>query len=102
MSELYRIQQSMMAWLFEKNPAIQADIVSTKDVSSEVRLSVYGDGYGYRLIDALSENYPSVHTLLGDDDFYKMTYAYMSALPSHHFSLRYFGSRLEDFLAGYI
>lgn len=102
MSELYRIQQSMMAWLIEKNPAIQGDIVSTKDVSSEVRLGVYGDGYGYRLIDALSENYPAVHTLLGDEDFYKMTYAYMAAHPSHHFSLRYFGSHLEEFLTGYI
>ncbi len=98
MDELYRLQKSMMSWLLEKDTSIQADIVSTPDVSSEVRLGIYGDGYGYRLIDALSENYPSVHTLLGDEDFYAMTYAYMNAHPSHHFSLRYFGSQLEAFL----
>lgn len=99
MDELYRLQKSMMSWLREKDTAIQADIVSTGEVSSEVRLGIYGAGYGYRLIDALSENYPSVHTLMGDEDFYAMTYAYMSAHPSRHFSLRYFGSELEEFLS---
>ena len=99
MDELYRLQKSMMSWLLEKDTAIQADIVSTAEVNSEVRLGIYGAGYGYRLIDALSENYPSVHTLMGDEDFYAMTYAYMNAHPSHHFSLRYFGSELEVYLA---
>lgn len=99
MSELYRLQKSMMSWLLQKDTSIQEDVVSTQGVSSEVRLGVYGNGYGYRLIDALSENYPAVHTLLGDEDFYAMTYDYMSAHPSHHFSLRYFGSELEKFLS---
>ncbi|MEB8430976.1 DNA-binding domain-containing protein [Cocleimonas sp. KMM 6892] len=99
MSELYRLQKSMMSFLLENDNAIQTDIVSTAEVSAKVRLDIYGAGYGYRLIDALSENYPSVHTLLGDDGFYTMSYAYMKAHPSHHFSLRYFGSHLEEFLA---
>ena len=98
-SELYRLQQGMMAWMIEKNPDIQKDIASTKGVSTEIRLAVYGNGYGYRLIDALSENYPAVHTLLGDESFFEMTYAYMKAYPSKHFSLRFFGSELEDFLS---
>lgn len=102
MSELYRLQKGMMSWLIKKQDMIKADIVSTEDVSSEVRLSVYGDGYGYRLIDALSENYPAVHTLLGDDDFFEMAYAYMDAFPSRHFSLRFFGSELETFLKDYL
>jgi hypothetical protein len=101
-SELYRLQKSMMAWLIKKDSdAVKLDIIDTGDVnkvSVEQRLAVYGNAYGYRLIDALSENYPAVHTLLGDDDFYKMTYAYMDAHPSQHFSLRYFGHKLESFL----
>jgi len=104
-SELYRLQKSMMSWLIDKNSdAVKPDIVDTGEVnkvSVEQRLAVYGNAYGYRLIDALSENYPAVHTLLGDDDFYKMTYAYMDAYPSQHFSLRYFGHKLEDFLKTY-
>jgi len=101
-SELYRLQKSMMAWLIKKDSdAVKSDIIDTGEVnkvSVEQRLAVYGNAYGYRLIDALSENYPAVHTLLGDDDFYKMTYAYMDAHPSQHFSLRYFGHKLESFL----
>ncbi len=103
MSELYRIQKNMMAWLVEKQQEnIKKDIIDSQDVSPEIRLSVYGDGYGYRLIDALSENYPAVHTLLGDDDFFAMAYAYMDSFPSKHFSLRFFGSELEGFLKDYL
>ncbi len=101
-SELYRLQKSMMAWLIKKDSdAVKSDIIDTGEVnkvSVEQRLAVYGNAYGYRLIDALSENYPAVHTLLGDDDFYKMTYAYMDEYPSQHFSLRSFGHKLESFL----
>ncbi len=104
-SELYRLQQNMMAWLVNKDSdAVKPDVVDTGEVSKvsiDQRLAVYGNAYGYRLIDALSENYPAVHTLLGDDDFYKMTYAYMDAYPSQHFSLRYFGHQLEHFLKKY-
>jgi hypothetical protein len=104
-SELYHLQKTMMAWLINKDiNAVKPDIVDTGEVnkvSVEQRLAVYGNAYGYRLIDALSENYPAVHTLLGDDDFYKMTYAYMDAYPSAHFSLRYFGHKLEEFLSEY-
>ncbi len=104
MSELHRLQQSMMAWLTNKDQIVKTDVVDTGEVnkvSVEQRLDVYGNAYGYRLIDALSENYPAVHTLLGDDDFYEMTYAYMASNPSKHFSLRYFGHKLETFLIGY-
>ncbi|MEE9310694.1 MAG: DNA-binding domain-containing protein [Cocleimonas sp.] len=104
MSELHRLQKDMMAWLQQKDARIKPDIVDTGEVSKvsvDQRLAVYGNAYGYRLIDALSENYPAVHTLMGDDDFYEMSYAYMAANPSSHFSLRYFGHHLETFLLGY-
>jgi len=104
MSDLYRLQKNMIDWLIRKDEKIKPDIVDTGEVnkvSVEQRLAVYGNAYGYRLIDALSENYPAVHTLMGDDDFYGMTYAYMAARPSRHFSLRYFGHKLENFLATY-
>ncbi len=104
MSELHRLQKDMMAWLIKKDESIKPDIVDTGEVnkvSVTQRLAVYGNAYGYRLIDALSDNYPAVHTLMGDDDFYEMTYAYMAAHPSKHFSLRYFGHQLEGFLNSY-
>ncbi len=104
MSELHRLQQSLMGWLIHKDESLKSDIIDTgkvNQVSLDQRIAVYGNAYGYRLIDALSENYPSVHTLLGDDEFYKMTYAYMDKHPSEHFSLRFFGHQLETFLKVY-
>ena len=97
MSELHRIQQSMMAFLLKKDQSIEADVVNNKQVNAKQRLNIYGDGYGYRLHDSLSENYPAVHTLLGDEDFYSIAYEYIDNYPSEHFSLRFLGSKLEDF-----
>ena len=97
MSELQRIQQNMMAFLLAKDDRIEADVANTKNSNAKQRLNIYGDGYGYRLHDALSENYPAIHTLLGDEDFLKVAYEYIESVPSHHFSLRYFGLKLEHF-----
>ena len=104
MSELYRLQKNMMGWLLNKDEAIKPDIVDTGEVnkvSVEQRLAVYGNAYGFRLIDALSDTFPSIHTLMGDEAFYAMSYAYIDAYPSHHFSLRYFGHKLVEFLRNY-
>lgn len=99
MSELLELQRSMMQWLQSESGDIQDRVVGTEKVSSETRLAIYANAYRYRLIDALSDNYPSVHTLLGDERFYNDGIKYIAAYPSHHFSIRYFGSHLEQFLA---
>ncbi len=104
MSELHRLQQSMMAWLLRQNEAIKHDIVDTGEVnkvSVEQRLAVYGNAYRFRLIDALSDTFPSVHTLMGDEAFYEMGLAYIEAYPSHYFTLRNFGDKLVGFLQDY-
>ena len=99
MSELVDLQRSMMQWLQSEEGDIKEKVVGTEKVSSEIRLAIYANAYRYRLIDALSDNYPSVHTLLGDEDFYNNGVKYIAAYPSHHFSIRYFGNQLETFLA---
>jgi hypothetical protein len=104
MSELRRLQQDMMAWLLKKDEAIKPAIVDTGEVnkvSVEQRLAVYGNAYRFRLIDALSDTFPSVHTLMGDEAFYDMSLAYIDAYPSHYFTLRNFGDKLVGFLRDY-
>lgn len=101
MSDLLTLQRDMMQWLATKSGDIDAQVIGTKKVSVETRLAIYANAYRYRLLDALSDNYPSVHTLLGDEDFYQEGLKYISQYPSHHFSIRYFGSHLEPFLAEY-
>ena len=99
MSELLDLQRSMMQWLDTETGDIDDRVVGTKKVSSDIRLAIYANAYRYRLIDALSDNYPSVHTLLGDESFYNTGINYLTDYPSQHFSIRYFGSQLETFLA---
>ncbi len=99
MSELVALQRSMMQWLQNKEGDIEKKVVGTKKVNAETRLAIYANAYRYRLIDALSDNYPSVHTLLGDEDFYQAAVKYIAIYPSHYFSIRYFGHQLETFLA---
>ena len=101
MSELLALQRDMMQWLQTESGNIQSQVLGTKKVSMAVRLAIYANAYRYRLIDALSDNYPSVHTLLGDEGFYESGIKYISEYPSQHFSIRYFGNHLEDFLAQY-
>jgi hypothetical protein len=99
MSELRELQRSMMQWLHTETGDINERVVGTEKVSSAIRLAIYSNAYRYRLIDALSDNYPSVHTLLGDERFYNTSIKYIAAYPSQHFSIRYFGSQLDKFLA---
>lgn len=99
MSNLLALQRKMMQWLQTETGDISNHVFGTEKVSVDLRLSVYANAYRYRLIDALSDNYPSVHTLLGDDAFYQKSLIYIRAYPSEHFSIRYFGSHLEAFLA---
>ena len=98
MSELIALQREMMNWLVNKDDAIRQQVIATEKVSVDTRLNIYANSYQYRLLDALSDNFPALHTLLGDDDFYNAGSEYLAAYPSRHFSIRYFGSHLEDFL----
>jgi len=50
------------------------------------------------LLEALDTDYAGLHTLLGDDEFDAMGRAYIAAHPSTHFSLRWYGDRMSEFL----
>jgi hypothetical protein len=50
----------------------------------------------------LRGDYPAVHGWLGDEEFDALALAYLSAHPSQHFSLRWLGAQLADFIDGYL
>jgi hypothetical protein len=62
-------------------------------------LSIYGDGYRSRLIEALEANFAVLSELLGETDFEALGAAYVRSFPSHFFSVRYYGHALAEFLA---
>lgn len=78
--------------------AILKHIAGTAQADAETRLGIYAEAYRLRLIEALDTDFPVLHALLGDDEFERMARAYIDAHPSRHFSIRWFGQHLSDFL----
>ena len=98
---LAQLQQQMLQWLLREDGAIKPHIAASQQGDTQERLDIYSNAYRFRLIDALAETFPAVHTLMGDELFHQTALAYIEAYPSQHFSLRYFGDQLSAFLRGY-
>jgi hypothetical protein len=61
-------------------------------------LSVYDTAYAARLLEVMGEDFPGVHTLLGDDEFAEAARAYIRANPSGERSVRWLGRAFADWL----
>ncbi len=99
MSPLQTLQKDFMNWLLTQQPAIKQHVTGTRKVGIEARLGIYEEAYRLRLLEALQDSYPALHTLLGDERFEALAFAYIRHYPSHHFSIRYFGHQLFQFLS---
>lgn len=99
MSSLHALQAQFLAYLRTPLTQMQGAVVDTPAVSADKRLRIYADAYRLRLADALADNYPVLHALLGDDTFAELSAHYLGAQPSQHFSIRNFGHRLAEFVA---
>jgi hypothetical protein len=63
------------------------------------RLGVYRHAYRARLTEALADNFEILARAMGDEAFAALADAYITAHPSTHPSIRWFGHRLADFMA---
>ena len=99
MTPLYTLQHQMMDCLLHGQRDVESRISTPPRSSRAERLDIYADGYRLRLIEALQDSFPALHTLLGDERFEALANRYISATPSRHFSIRWFGDRLADFIA---
>jgi len=98
MTTLRQTQQAFLDYLLEKSTQFKHEIIGTKRFNKKTRLGIYADAYASRLIEALQDNYPALHTLMGDSQFNRMAQYYLSKHPSKNFSVRYFGDQLSQFL----
>jgi hypothetical protein len=88
--ELKDLQKNFKRHLFNQESPIAQHIVSDT-LSSAVRLGIYANAYVSRLLEVLENDYPVLHTLLGDEAFYELGQAYIQRYPSTYASLRWFG-----------
>ncbi|HTE41065.1 MAG TPA: DNA-binding domain-containing protein [Steroidobacteraceae bacterium] len=102
MSTIEQLQRDLQRHVIEGDVSIAQAIHGSVDVPAATRLGVYFDAYRLRLIEALESNYPilaKAMTQFRDEHaFGRLTQQYLSVHPSRHFSIRWFGDRLAEFL----
>jgi hypothetical protein len=67
-------------------------------LSSFDRLEIYNRQYWFRVIGAVSEDFPAIAAILGPKKFDTMVLAYLRENPSTSFTLRNLGSKLPKWL----
>ncbi|HEY1501916.1 MAG TPA: DNA-binding domain-containing protein [Acidobacteriaceae bacterium] len=67
-------------------------------LSSFERLEIYNRQYWFRLISVVSEDFPTLNTLLGPRQFEALILAYLAENPSTSWTLRDLGAKLPTFL----
>ena len=88
-----------IATLSPADQALAAQLVRPREPLAAVeRLDIYANMYFFRLLDALRLDFPAVAAVLGDTGFHNRVTDYLLVHPSTHYSLRYVGRHLPDFL----
>lgn len=96
---LVTIQTEFRSQLTQGSSDILRHITDAGQINSAERVSIYESGYFARLGEALATDYKVLWMVLGDDEFYALTKAYILAQPSRFFSLRWFGENFAQFLS---
>ena len=94
------LQRAFQDYLLARSDGFAGAVRDTRKADRHALLGVYRDAYALRLIEVLTNDYPGLLAMAGPADFDRMARAYIAAHPSHHPSVRWFGARLADFLAG--
>jgi hypothetical protein len=71
------------------------------ELSSFERLEIYNRQYWFRVIGAVSEDFPALAAVIGSKRFDALVLAYLKENPSVSFTLRNLGARLPLWLAGH-
>ena len=95
---LEELQHAFKNYLMHRDVAIANHIVSSKDLTNDLRLAIYSNAYSARLIEALEQDFEVLLVLLGDEDFAELASRYIDTYPSRFFSLRWFGQYMAQFI----
>ncbi|WP_137821257.1 DUF2063 domain-containing protein [Pseudomonas sp. D(2018)] len=103
---LSEFQQRFEAYLLDEcdtaDPELLGAIRGGPELGALEGLKIYHHAYRARLVDALRGDYPTLHHWLGDGEFEALVHAYLRAHPSRHFSLRWLGASLADFIESWL
>ncbi|SFQ03260.1 DNA-binding domain-containing protein [Pseudomonas borbori] len=83
-------------------PELLEQIQGSNTLPAADGLMIYQNAYRARLLSVMREDFPALHRWMGDESFAQLAMTYISAWPSRHFSLRWLGEKLPEFIRGYI
>lgn len=96
--DLHELQRQLQNYLLGQQPHITSAIVGTVNMPVTSRLQIYRDAYYLRLLEALQQDYPTLHALMGEEQFDQLGRHYIDSYPSHYRSIRWFGKDMALFL----
>ena len=100
MMHLSQLQSDFQAYLLDANKgaAFKNQIVNDKKVGVKKRLGIYADAYRLRILEALSNSFPILKALLGDDLFEQAARSYIDQYPSTYRNMRWVGDKMAEHL----
>jgi hypothetical protein len=103
LSELVRMPESVEKTLelegrTARFEALERTVNGDAEMPAVRRLDVYANGYFFRILEALQEDYEGLEHALGETHFHNLATAYLLKFPSSATSMRDVGARLPRFL----
>jgi hypothetical protein len=96
---LAALQEKLQEHILRGSDAVREHVADTGRVSASTRLAIYSNAYVSRLTEALAHNFPALAKLLGPHDFAGLARDYVATHDSRHFSIRWYGGSLVEYLA---
>lgn len=98
MSRISSLQSQFQSAILTLDDEFDDKIVATERVGVKRRIDIYAEAYRLRLIECLQDSYSALYTLLGDNEFDRMCRSYIDTHTPHHYSVRWYGDRLSEYL----
>jgi hypothetical protein len=92
------LQEKFQSYLLNNDSQIAKNIKSSQQLTSAQQIQIYQNSYHERMIAALSQDFPILRAILGENAFSSLVRDYMSHYPSEDFNLRHVGKNLSDFI----
>ncbi|MCU7246339.1 HvfC/BufC N-terminal domain-containing protein [Pseudomonas koreensis] len=84
------------------NPLLIDSLIGGPTLDVGTGLAIYHNAYHSRLLEVLRHDYPAIRYWLGDDEFDQLMTTYIRQSPSVHYSLRWLGKGVGDFVHRYL
>lgn len=97
-ASLAELQRRFQAAILARDALPPEFVAAAAQETAESRFRIYWEAYRLRLAEALAVDYPALQALLGAEEFAALVSAYAEFRPPSHYSIRWAGAGLAEFL----